>query len=119
QTHSKLVKRLCNKIREHTDEIARIKKELTEDAEVIVLSYGAPARSAITAVKKARNQGIKVGFIKLETVWPFPENIIRSAALNAGKVIVVEMNLGQMFYEVERVLPDKQVELLPKIGGEI
>jgi 2-oxoglutarate ferredoxin oxidoreductase subunit alpha len=119
ETHSKLVNRLCNKIRENTDEIARIRKEFTEDADIMVLSYGAPARSALTAVKNARNQGIKAGFIKLETVWPFPEKMIKDTTKNAHKVIVVEMNLGQICYEVERVLPNKEVELLPKIGGEM
>lgn len=119
KTHSKLVNRLCNKIRKHTDEIARIKKDFTEDAEIIVLSYGAPARSVLTAVKNARKQGIKAGYIKLETVWPFPEKLIQEAAANAQKVVVVEMNLGQIFYEVDRVLPNKEVELLPKIGGEM
>lgn len=119
QTHFKLVNRLCNKIRKHTDDIARIKEEFTEDADVIILSYGAPARSALTAVKNAREQNIKAGYVKLETVWPFPEKLIKDAATNAQKVIVVEMNLGQIYYEVERILPDKEVELLPKIGGEI
>lgn len=119
QTHSKLVNRLCNKIRKHTDDIARIKDEFTEDADVIILSYGAPARSALTAVKNAREQNIKAGYVKLETVWPFPEKLIKDSATNAQKVIVVEMNLGQIYYEVERILPDKEVELLPKIGGEI
>lgn len=119
EAHSKLVNRLCNKIRKHTDEIARIEKDFTEDAEIIVLSYGAPARSALTAVKSARKQGIKVGFIKLDIVWPFPERLVKEAATNAQKVIVVEMNLGQIYFEVERILRDKEVELLPKIGGEI
>lgn len=119
ESHSKLVNRLCNKIRKHTDEITRIKEEFTEDAEIIVLSYGAPARSALTAVKNARKQEVKAGFIKLETVWPFPKKLIKDAVVNAQKVMVVEMNLGQIFYEVERVFPDKEVELLPKIGGEM
>ena len=119
EAHSKLVNRLCDKIKKHTDEIVRIKDEFTDDAEIVVLSYGAPARSVITAVKKAREKNIKAGYIKLETVWPFPEKLIKEAARNAEKVVVVEMNLGQIYYEVERVLPDKEVELLPKIGGEI
>lgn len=119
EAHSKLVNRLCNKIKQHTDEIVRIRSEFTDDAEIIVLSYGAPARSVITAVKQARKQNIKVGYVKLETVWPFPEKLVKKAAQNAQKVIVVEMNLGQICYEAERILPDKEVELLPKIGGEI
>lgn len=119
EAHSKLVHRLCDKIIKRTDKIARIKTEFTEDAEIIVLSYGAPARSVTTAVKNAREEGIRAGYIKLETVWPFPEKLIQEATENAQKVLVVEMNLGQIFYEVDRVLPDKEVKLLPKIGGEM
>lgn len=119
EAHSKLVNRLCDKIKKHTEEIVKIKSEFTEDSDIIVLSYGAPARSVLTAVKKARNHDIKAGYIKLETVWPFPEKLIKEAASNAQKVVVVEMNLGQICYEVERILPDKEVVLLPKIGGEI
>ena len=119
ETHSKLVKRLCNKILKHTDDIVRIKTELTEDADIVVLSYGAPARSVATAVKNARKEGIKAGHIKLETIWPFPEQQIIKAAKNAQKALVVEMNLGQIYYEVQRILPRKDAELLPKIGGDI
>jgi 2-oxoglutarate/2-oxoacid ferredoxin oxidoreductase subunit alpha len=119
QAHSKLVKRLCDKILHHTEDIARIKTENTDDAEVIVVSYGAPSRSALKAVRTARNQGLKAGFIKIDVVWPFPEKMIREAVGEAPRVIVVEMNLGQIFYEVQRILPGVKAELAPKIGGEM
>jgi 2-oxoglutarate ferredoxin oxidoreductase subunit alpha len=119
QAHSKLVKRLCDKILLHTDEIARIQKENVDDAEVVVVSYGAPSRSALKAVRTAREQNMKAGFIKIDVVWPFPEKMIREAVEGAKRVIVVEMNLGQIFYEVQRILPGIKVELAPKIGGEM
>ena len=119
KSHSKLVTRLCNKILKKTNEIATVKTMFTEDADVLIVSYGAPSRSVITAVKKARKGGFKAGFIKLETVWPFPEDMLRDVSKNAHRVIVVEMNLGQIFYEVQRVLKNHKVELLPKIGGEM
>ena len=120
ETHSKLVKRLCNKILKNRDKIDRVKELHTEDADIIVISYGAPSRSAITAVKQAREKGIKAGHIKLEIVWPFPDELIKSATEGAKKVFVVEMNLGQMVHEVERVVYGAaDVELLPKIGGEM
>jgi 2-oxoglutarate ferredoxin oxidoreductase subunit alpha len=96
-----------------------VKTMFTEDADILIVSYGAPSRSVVTAVKNARKDGLKAGFIKLETVWPFPEDMLRNAAKNAHKVLVVEMNLGQIFNEVQRVLRDHKVELLPKIGGEM
>ncbi len=117
--HSKLVTRLCNKILANTNEIATVKTMLTEDADILIVSYGAPSRSVITAVKKAREQGIKAGLIKLETVWPFPEDMLLKAAENVTRVIVVEMNLGQIYHEVQRVLRKQEIELLPKIGGEM
>lgn len=117
ETHSKLVKRLCDKIITNRNEIGRIKTGFTDDADVVIISYGAPSRSVLTAVKKAREDGIKAGYIKIDIVWPFPEEKILEASKNAQKVIVVELNLGQVFYEVQRVLRDKDVELLPKIGG--
>jgi 2-oxoglutarate ferredoxin oxidoreductase subunit alpha len=119
KSHSKLVTRLCNKILHNTNEIATVKTMFTEDVDILIVAYGAPSRSVITAVKKAREEGLKAGFIKLETVWPFPEDMLRKAAKNAKRVIVVEMNLGQIFHEVQRVLRGKEVELLPKIGGEM
>ncbi len=120
KAHAKLVKRLCDKILKNRDKINRVKELYTDDADIIVISYGAPSRSAITAVKQAREEGIKAGHIKLETVWPFPDEIIKSAAKNAQKIIVAEMNLGQIVHEVERVVCGAaEVELLPKIGGEM
>ncbi|HSQ01875.1 MAG TPA: 2-oxoacid:acceptor oxidoreductase subunit alpha [Methanobacterium sp.] len=119
KSHSKLVNRLCDKILNKTNEIAMVKTMFTEDADTLIVSYGAPSRSVVTAVKNARNDGLKAGFIKLETVWPFPEDMLMNAAKNAHKVLVVEMNLGQIFHEVQRVLRDHKVELLPKIGGEM
>ncbi len=119
KSHSKLVTRLCDKILKNTNEIATVKTMYTEDADILIVSYGAPSRSVITAVKKAREEGLKAGYIKLETVWPFPEDMLREAAKNAQKVIVVEMNLGQIFHEVQRVLRNHEIHLLPKIGGEM
>lgn len=119
QAHSTLVKRLCDKILKHTDDIGRIKSCYTEDAEVVVLTYGAPARPGLKAVRMARQDGIKAGFIKLDTVWPFPENAILKSLKGVERVIVAEMNLGQIFYEVQRVLTGVDVEMASKIGGEM
>ena len=120
ETHSNLVKRLCNKILKHKNELIQVKELYTEDADIVVVSYGAPSRSAITAVKKAREEGIKAGHVKLEIVWPFPDEVIISIAKQANHIIVAEMNLGQIVHEVERVAKcNAEVSLLPKIGGEM
>lgn len=120
ETHEKLVKRLCNKILKNKNKIIHIKEEYCNDADLIVISYGAPVRSVISAVKLGRKEGYKVGYVKLDTPWPFPDEKISELADSAKNILVVEMNLGQMFYEVQRAVKGKaNVYLLPKIGGEL
>ena len=118
ETHHNLVQRLCDKILNNRDKICSVQSESCEDADIIILSYGAPVRSAVEAVQKARAEGKKLGYIKLDTPWPFPEEQVRELASNASDVYVVELNLGQMYYEVERVLDSNvNVHLIGKIGG--
>lgn len=120
QTHSKLVKRLCNKILKNRDSIVSVKEENCDDADIILISYGASFRSVSAAVDKGRNDGINVGSLKINTPWPFPETQILKAGEIAKHLVVVEMNLGQMVHEVERVVGDKtNVHFIGKIGGEL
>lgn len=120
EVHSKLVTRLCNKILNKRNEMALIESKYVDDADIIILSYGIPSRSALTAVKKARAEGLKVGYIKLAIVWPFPEETLLELTKNAKRIIVPELNLGQVYLEVDRVLgKNAKVELLPKIGGAL
>jgi 2-oxoglutarate ferredoxin oxidoreductase subunit alpha len=98
--------------------MAMIETEFLDDADTIVLAYGIPSRSALTAVKQARQKGQKVGYIKLGIVWPFPEETLLELTKNAKRIIVPELNLGQVFLEVDRVLgKHAKVELVSKIGG--
>lgn len=118
ETHTELVQRLCNKILNNKDKICSVVSEGCEDADIVVVSYGAPVRSVITAVKKAQEEGKKVGYIKIDTPWPFPDEQIAELVGDASDVIVVEMNLGQMYYEVDRVLDSKvNTHLIGIIGG--
>jgi 2-oxoglutarate ferredoxin oxidoreductase subunit alpha len=120
EVHSSLVKRLCNKILKNREDIVSTKSEYCDDADLIIVSYGAPVRSVITAVKQGRAEGIKVGYLKINTPWPFPEKEINEACEIAKDLIVVEMNLGQMVHEVERIAKNNSnVYLLGKIGGEL
>lgn len=118
ETHTELVQRLCDKILNNKDKICSVVSEGCEDADIVVISYGAPVRSVITAVKKAQEEGKKVGYIKIDTPWPFPDEQIAELVGDANDVIVVEMNLGQMYYEVDRVLDSKvNTHLIGIIGG--
>lgn len=76
-----------------------------EDAKIAVIAFGSTARSARRAVQEAREQGIPVGFIRLVSLWPFPERAIRQAAERVEAFVVAEMNLGQMALEVGRHVP--------------
>ena len=118
ETHDKLIQRICDKVLNNRDKICSVRGEHCEDADIIIVSYGAPVRSAVEAVKRARANNQKVGYVKIDTPWPFPEEQLREFTKNASDVIVVEMNLGQMYYEVDRVLKrDTNVHLMGVIGG--
>ncbi|MBN1642796.1 MAG: 2-oxoacid:acceptor oxidoreductase subunit alpha [Anaerolineae bacterium] len=88
-------------------------------AEVIVIAYGATARSAAHAVRLAREKGIRVSLLKLRTLWPFPEEHVESAAERLHRVIVPEMNLGQLALEVERVVGKHKVVRINRADGQM
>jgi 2-oxoglutarate ferredoxin oxidoreductase subunit alpha len=98
----KLVRRLMNKVNANVDEIVRYEETEMDDAEVVVVSYGITSRVAHRAVQLARQEGLKVGMIRLIVCWPFPETKIRELAPKVKAIVVPELNYGQMYYEVER-----------------
>lgn len=115
-----MVSRLVNKIRNNRDKIIKTKNLFIDDAEVVVVAYGISARSAMQAVRNARDEGIKAGMIKLETVWPFPEDLIRSLAPKIKAFIMPEINGGQMVLELERSACGAcPVTLVSNYGGAI
>jgi len=116
ETHDILVTRLCKKIIDNQDQIARYEEIYMEDAEVVVVSYGATSRPAKGALLRARNEGKKVGMLRLVTIWPFPENKLTELGSKVKKIFVPEMNLGQLSREVERFV-NCEVISVPKIGG--
>lgn len=96
------VRHLVDKIRLNADKIIEYKEEETDNAEVVVISYGISSRVAVKAIKDARRAGIKVGSLRLITVWPFPEKRIEELAGRIKAFVVPEINLGQIKLEVER-----------------
>ena len=142
------INNINKKISDNVDVIADIDTYFMEDAEVAIVAYGSVVRPAINAVKKARKveddrvttkfkilkdifvKGIpetfetdyshlKVGLVKVNTVWPCPEELLKEATKDAKIVIVPEMNVGKYVHEVERVLKDKKVIAMSKCGGDI
>jgi 2-oxoglutarate ferredoxin oxidoreductase subunit alpha len=96
------VNRLIQKISANKDDIIQVETKHIEDAEVVVISYGISARAALWPIEQARQEGIRVGYLRLITVWPFPEDMIRHLAEKVQGFIVPEINMGQIRLEVER-----------------
>jgi 2-oxoglutarate ferredoxin oxidoreductase subunit alpha len=96
------IRRLVAKVRDHAEEIVRVEEDGVDGADVVVIAYGITARVARMAVEIARQEGLKVGFLRLVVVWPFPERRVRELAGSVKAFVVPEINLGQMVLEVER-----------------
>ena len=118
KVQQKLVQRLCDKIRKNSDKIVQVKEIMMEDAEIAVVAYGIESRAALSAVRKARSNGIKAGLLRLVTLWPFPEKPVAEVAKNVKMIVVPEMNYGQLVREVERAAKATPVTFLPKLGEE-
>jgi len=113
----KCVHRLVDKIRQNADKIVTLEESGTENADVIVVSYGITSRVAVKAIDMAKNKGIKVGHLRLITVWPFPETRIRELAARIPAFVMPELNYGQMFFEMQRVIEGKAKSFLVPHGG--
>ena len=97
-----LLHRLHEKINRVGEEIIHTEEHFMEDAEYAVVSYGGTARTAYEAVRAARAEGIRVGFLRLQTIWPFADAAIGRLADRVKKILVAELNYGQLTGEVTR-----------------
>jgi 2-oxoglutarate ferredoxin oxidoreductase subunit alpha len=102
EVQDSLVRRLVDKIEKNKDDIIELEESGVDDAEVVVCSYGISARVSFIAVEQAKAEGIKVGMLRLVTVWPFPDERIREIAGRVKAFVVPELNCGQIVREVER-----------------
>lgn len=92
----------------------------TDDAQIVVVAYGASSRVAHSAVDAARAEGIKVGMLRPITLWPYPEKPLKKLAEKADKFLCVEMSMGQMVDDLKLAIECKKpVELLSHTGGII
>lgn len=94
---------LVEKITVNVDKIAKIEPFLLDDAEIVIIAYGLPARVSFRVVNEARKAGIKAGLLRLVTIWPFPYARVKAAIARAKAIVMPEMNFGLMAGEVERV----------------
>jgi 2-oxoglutarate ferredoxin oxidoreductase subunit alpha len=113
-----LIRHLVDKIENRANLLAHYKEYFLEDADRVLVSYGAPARSALHVVKNRRARGERLGLLELQTLWPFPTDIVREKCARAKAVVVVEMNMGQMLQEVKKAVEKpEQVFLANRIDG--
>jgi 2-oxoglutarate ferredoxin oxidoreductase subunit alpha len=103
----RMVRRLQDKINNAYDDIVLFEEKNTDDADVVVVSYGITSRVAQRAIEMARAKGLKVGSFRIITAWPFPGRHIRKMAEHVKAFVVPEINLGQMVYEVQRFADGK------------
>ena len=117
-THQeRLVSRLVGKIRQNADRIIEYKEFNLDRARVVIVTYGSSVRPAQRAMRLLRDQGLEVGLLKLTTVWPFPERLIRDLAGRVEAFVVPEVNFGQIALEVERCAGGRALTVLISHAG--
>lgn len=148
QDSGEFIKNINKKITDNIDFITDIETYYMEDADVAIVAYGSVARPAQNAIKLARGikddrisskfkfvktllkkgmptaisrdySHLKVGLIKINTVWPFPEEELKRLSKDVDLIIVPEMNIGKYYREIDRALKDKKVISMAKCGGDI
>jgi 2-oxoglutarate ferredoxin oxidoreductase subunit alpha len=118
--HERLVKRITEKITDDADKLVWVDRINLDDANIAFVTYGASARPAESAMEMGRKEGIKAGLLRLKLVWPFPEKEIIKLSKKVDKIIVPEMNLGQIYHPIrEFAAGNCEVISAPKIGGEM
>ena len=112
-TVTKLLNRLVSKVRKNEDKIMEWEEYMTDDANLVVIAFGITSRSALKAVKDARDQGLKVGLYRLKTGWPFPYKKLVEYVGEGKDFLVVEINMGQVVRVVREYVPYERVHHLP------
>lgn len=113
-----LLHHLVDKLENKADSLARYREYRTEDAEILLISYGSSARPALHLVEDRRDRGLKIGLLELQTLWPFPRDLVRRMCKGRSHVLVVEMNMGQICQEVRKSVPrPEKVYLANRFDG--
>jgi 2-oxoglutarate ferredoxin oxidoreductase subunit alpha len=117
---NELLRHLIDKIDNNVNTITRYKEHYMEGAEYVLVSYGSSARSAIHLAKSRRAKGEKIGVLELQSIWPFPTELVREKCADAKAVLVVEMNMGQVMAQVKAaVKKPNRVFLANRIDGQL
>ena len=114
------IERMHKKIEIAADEIIEVEEHFMDDAEYAVVSFGGTSRTAYEAVRNARERGIKIGMLRLITIWPFADKAIAALAKRVKAILVTELNYGQIVHEVRRAANGQcPVELCAKYNMQI
>lgn len=107
EAQSQLITRFVDKILHHREEVEHTSTYFCDEQELdmLLVAFGFSARSALGAVRRAREAGVAAGLLRLTTLWPFPGETLRQLATRAQHILVPELNRGQMLREVQRVAP--------------
>ena len=119
EMHRACVSRIHRKIEDSADEIAQVEGFFLEGCRNLVVAYGTTSRSALEAVQELRDRGMTdLGFLRLKTLWPFPENKLRSLTGSVENIFFPEMNLGYMVHPLREALRDraKRFISIPYLG---
>ena len=115
--HRRMVEALVAKIYSHTEDLVETECHNVDHCDIGLVSFGCTSRAVYEAVERAEESGIRVGHVRLKTVWPFPDDAVARLARSARRVVVPEMNMGQVAGEVQRVAGAMKVVKLNRIGG--
>ncbi len=115
-----MIEHMTNKIQNNYDDIVKVETEGLDDAEILMITFGSMTKSTKNAINYLRKDGYKVGLFRPKTVWPFPDKDFENIVDKIKHIFVVEMNLGQMVFEVERLTKGRaSVDLIGKANGEV
>ncbi len=117
QEIARILRRLKTKLESAVDTFSFYEGFSADESDTLLIAYGVTARAAKSVYKELAGAGKPVHLLILKTLWPVPENVIRKAAENVKRVVVVEMNLGQYVREIERILVDKKVDFFGQMDG--
>ncbi|NNG68257.1 2-oxoacid:acceptor oxidoreductase subunit alpha, partial [Caldanaerobacter subterraneus] len=115
----RLIKRLVDKIEKNKEDIVMYEEKGEKKGDILFISFGSTSRAVEAAAEELKKEGFKVGIFRPITIWPFPDTRLRKIYPRFKKIFVVEINRGQLYYEVDRIVKrDGAVEKINKANGE-
>jgi 2-oxoglutarate ferredoxin oxidoreductase subunit alpha len=117
---AKELRRMVGKVRDHVRELAMFDRYKLDDATLSIISYGITSRPAQAAVDILRAEGIKAGLLNLKTLWPFPDYLVREIAQRSYRIVVPELNMGQLVREIGRAAAGHcEVQPVSRVDGHL